>query len=287
MNPNLTLNEIRKQIRKTLAGSYDENEIRNFIDLIFHHLLNYSKIDIRLKGNEMISQHHAGAVEKILKRLIHFEPIQYILGETVFFDMTLLVSRDVLIPRPETEELVDWIIRENRGKPVRILDVGTGSGCIALALARNLPLATITGVDISEKALEIARKNATMNEVQVSFYPVDILNLCVGFSDNFNILVSNPPYVRESEIKYMHSNVLKYEPHEALFVSNDDPLLFYKAIADLGRNILLPGGLIYCEINEALPEETMHVFHSRDYKVVEMRCDINDKPRMIKAGKQN
>lgn len=286
MNRNTTIVEIRENMQQSLAGLYDENEIRNFADLIFQHLLNYSKIDIRLKGNKVISQQFAVKIKEIVSRLKIFEPVQYILGETVFFDLPLLVSTDVLIPRPETEELVAWIIRENTGKALRILDIGTGSGCIALALAKKLPLAKVTGVDISEKALEIARKNALQNNAETEFCRFDILKPSPGLKDRFDIVVSNPPYVRESEKRYMQSNVLNYEPHQALFVPDDDPLLFYRAIADLGNRVLAENGCVYCEINEALPDETSGVFRSRHYPVTEIRRDINGKSRMIKAVKK-
>ncbi len=285
MNRNTTVAEIRKQIKQSLAGLYDENEIGNFTDLIFQHLLNYSKIELRLKGNEVISQHFIDKIAEIINRLRAFEPVQYILGETLFYDLPMMVSPDVLIPRPETEELVDWIIRENSGKALRILDIGTGSGCIALALAKNLPLAKVSGVDISEKALEIACKNAELNHTDAVFYRFDIVKQFADAREKFDILVSNPPYVRESEKKSMQPNVLKYEPHQALFVPDEDPLLFYGAIAELGNRILSSGGSIYCEINEALPGETAEVFRSRHYPVTEIRRDINGKPRMLKAGK--
>ena len=284
MNQNITVVEIRKQIKQSLAGLYDENEIRNYTDLMFQHLLNYSKIDIRLKGSEVISQHFIEKIEETLKRLRVFEPIQYILGETVFFDLPLVVSPDILIPRPETEELVDWIIRENEGKEIRILDIGTGSGCIAVALAKKLPLAKVTGVDVSKTALEIACKNAALNNTDMEFFRFDVLKQTPVLKGEFDIIVSNPPYVRESEKKLMCPNVLQYEPHQALFVPDDDPLIFYKAIADVGRKILVREGVVYCEINEALPDETMSVFQNRGYTSVEVRRDINNKPRMIKAG---
>jgi release factor glutamine methyltransferase len=286
MSPNFTINQIRKQIKQTLAGLYDENEIRNFTNLLFHHLLNYSKIDIQLKGDDVISQYYIDAIKESLVRLGNFEPIQYILGRTVFFDLPLVVTPDVLIPRPETEELVDWIIRENEGKKIRILDIGTGSGCIALALAKKLPLAKVTGIDVSEKALEKARKNAILNNADVDFFRFDIIKQSSDLKGEFDIMVSNPPYVRECEKKFMQPNVLNYEPHQALFVPDDNPLLFYKAIANLGHRILAENGNIYCEINEALPEETTEIFRSMNYPVTEVRRDINGKPRMIKARKK-
>lgn len=280
----MTIIETREKIFKALSGYYDDNEIRNFSDLLFFHLLNYSKIELRMKGNEVISQQDVKTLDEMLTRLMAFEPIQYILGETFFYDLRFRVSPHVLIPRPETEELVDWVLKDYAGKKVKVLDIGTGSGCIAVTLAKNLPLAEISGCDIDEKAIEISLLNARSNETQVSFFLFDVLNPFPTQDKRYNVLVSNPPYVRESEKALMQANVLHYEPHKALFVTDDDPLLFYKAIADLGHEILLPGGSIYCEINEKFPEETLRIFYNRSYKTAEMRPDINGKPRMIKAG---
>ena len=279
----MTLAETRKKITQALSGYYDDNEIRNFSDLLFFHLLKYSKIELRMKGNEVISQQDEKTLDEMLTRLTAFEPIQYILGETVFFDLPFLVSPHVLIPRPETEELVDWVLKDYAGKKAKILDIGTGSGCIAVTLARNLPLAKISGCDIDEKAIELSVSNAGLNGTQVSFFLFDVLNPAAIRDNKYHVLVSNPPYVRESEKALMHANILNYEPHRALFVSDDDPLLFYEAIADLGREILLPEGAIYCEINEKFQEETLRIFYDRSYKTAEMRKDINGKPRMIKA----
>ena len=281
----MTIAETRKKIKQSLSGYYDDNEIRNFSDLLFFHLLNYSKIELRMKGNEVISQQDEKILEEMLTRLKTFEPVQYILGKTVFFDLSFLVSPHVLIPRPETEELVDWVLKDYAGKKVQILDIGTGSGCIAVTLAKNLPLAKISGCDNDERAIEISLKNSGLNKTQVSFFLFDVLNPAINMEIRYHVLVSNPPYVRESEKALMHANVLNYEPHRALFVSDDDPLLFYKAIADLGRKIVLPNGAIYCEINENFPEETLRIFNDRNYKTAEMRRDINGKPRMIKAIK--
>jgi release factor glutamine methyltransferase len=279
----MTIAEFREKIFQALSGSYDDNEIRNFSDLLFFHLLKYSKIELRMKGNEVISQQDEKTLDEMLKRLMAFEPIQYILGETFFFDLRFLVSPHVLIPRPETEELVDWVRKEYAGKRIKILDIGTGSGCIAVSLAKNLPLAKISGCDIDEKAIELSIRNARFNATQVSFFLFDVLNHGPNKDNLYDLLVSNPPYVRESEKALLHANVLNYEPHKALFVPDDDPLLFYKAIANLGHKILLPEGAVYCEINEKFPEETLRIFNGRGYKTAEMRRDINGKPRMIKA----
>jgi len=279
----MTIAETRKKIKQSLSGSYDDNEIRNVTDLLLSHLLNYSKIELRLKGNELISQQVEKKLDGMLQRLMAFEPVQYVLGETVFYDLPFLVSPHVLIPRPETEELVDWVRKDNTGKNPEILDMGTGSGCIAVSLAKRLSQAKVSGCDNDEKALETAMRNADLNEIKVSFFLFDMLKSGLIPEQKYNVVVSNPPYVRESEKARMHANILNYEPHRALFVPDDDPLVFYRAIADLGHELLLPAGAVYCEINENLPEETVRVFHDRKYQAVEMRRDINGRPRMIKA----
>ncbi|MBN2762671.1 MAG: peptide chain release factor N(5)-glutamine methyltransferase, partial [Bacteroidales bacterium] len=242
---------------------------------------------IRLKGDEVISQQFIEKAEEIINRLKVFEPIQYIMGETVFFDLPVKVTPDVLIPRPETEELVNWIISENKGKELRIMDIGTGSGCIALALAKNLPLAKVSAIDISEKALKIANMNAVRNNIEADFFRVDLLDPSSDLKGEYDIIVSNPPYVRDSEKRFMQYNVLHYEPHRALFVPDDNPLLFYKAIADSGNRSLMKNGCIYCEINETLSDETASVFQSRKYTLMALRKDINGKPRMLKAVKNH
>lgn len=287
MNSGHKISEIRATIKQSLSGLYDENEIKSFTYLIFQHLLNYSKIDIQLKGGEMISQQFSAAVDTILLRLKNFEPIQYVLGITEFYGFPIKVSPDVLIPRPETEELADWIIRENEGRKLSIIDLGTGSGCIAIALAKKLPLAHIAGIDNSENALAIARQNAYLNQASIDFFNFDIRGELHGLRGKYDIIVSNPPYVRESEKKQMQPNVLSYEPHQALFVPDEDPVLYYKSIAELGNLILNKEGILYCEINEALQEETTYAFRGRDYVNIEVRLDCNGKPRMIKALKKN
>ncbi len=283
MNPLLTLAETRSRIIKSLAGLYNQNEIRNFVYLIFSHLLNYSKIEIHIKDNEPISQHIIKKIDEIVNRLSHYEPIQYILGKTEFYGYPIKVSPVVLIPRPETEELVNWIIKENLGKQISILDIGTGSGCIAIALAKHLPTAQVTAIDISNEAIEIAKENANLNAVSITFMVSDIFQYKNWPLKHFDIIVSNPPYIRESEKANMEANVLNYEPHQALFVSDDDPLVFYRNIAEAGKYFLNHNGAVYCEINEALPDDVSALFMKYDYRPVMIKQDINSKPRMIKA----
>ncbi len=283
MNRLPTLAETKTRIVKNLAGYYDQNEIRNFVYLIFSHLLNYSKIEIHIKDDEAISKHIVNKIDEIVNRLCHYEPIQYILGQTEFYGYPIKVSPGVLIPRPETEELADWIIKENTEQQKSILDIGTGSGCIAIALAKHLPASHITAIDISKEAIEIAKENARHNAVNISFMVADIFQYKNRSQQKFDIFVSNPPYIRESEKACLQANVLNYEPHQALFVPDNDPLIFYRIIAEAGKYFLNHKGAVYCEINEALPDDTQSLFLDFGYMPVLVKRDINGKPRMIKA----
>ena len=226
--------------------------------------------------------------DEIVNRLNHNEPIQHIIGSTEFCGLTFQVSASVLIPRPETEELVQLVTRdyaEPEDKP-SILDIGTGSGCIAIVLARFLPHATVHAWDVSDDALSVARENARQLMADVHFDRQDMLNVSFPLPDapqQFDCLVSNPPYVTYAEADHMRPNVLRFEPHEALFVEDSDPLLFYKAIADFGQHHLKSGGRCYVEINEHFGPETQRVFEERGYKNVEIVRDIHGKNRFVRA----
>jgi release factor glutamine methyltransferase len=191
----------------------------------------------------------------------------------------------VLIPRPETEELAEWIIRENRDRPVSILDIGTGSGCIAVTLARNLPHAKVSACDISDDALVLAGVNAEMNRAPVRFFHMDVLNGNVHVPEKVDVIVSNPPYVRYAEKLLMRHNVLDYEPGHALFVPDENPLVFYRSIALIGRKYLNDGGKLYMEINEQFPDELTRLLENTGYYGIEVRKDLAGKPRMIKGIK--
>jgi release factor glutamine methyltransferase len=213
-------------------------------------------------------------------------PIQYILGETEFFDLKFKVNNKVLIPRPETEELIEWVLKNSKLKTqnskLNILDIGTGSGCIAISLAKNLPNAEVYAIDISSEAIKIAQKNAEINKVSVNFIETDILKI-EELQYTFDIIVSNPPYVRELEKEKMHQNVLANEPHLALFVENDNPLLFYDKIADLAKSYLTKNGNLYFEINQYLGKETVDLLKSKGFNTIELKKDLFDVDRMIKA----
>ena len=271
-------------IRKELKDLYPPEEIESFIRLIFSWLKNYSTTDLLLRKDDALDADERNKVVSIVERLKQHEPIQYILEETEFYGLTFRVTTDVLIPRPETEELVDWIIRDNQIPSPRILDVGTGSGCIPISLKTHLPEAIVSACDISTGALETARKNATLNQADVDFFELDILeNIGLVLPNKLDILVSNPPYIRNLEKELMHDNVLQFEPHLALFVDDDSPLIFYAALARFGSKNLNPGGLIYWEINEAFGPECCQLLKQEGYSDIVLRQDLNGKDRMIKA----
>ena len=233
--------------------------------------------------------------EKALQRLLQQEPIQYVLGDTEFFGYPFQVNQHTLIPRPETEELVAWIIEDMKNKnqansqqkplksTITILDIGTGSGCIPISLAKELPQAKVSSIDVSEEALQVARKNSALNKVAVNFIQQDILK-AENLQEKYDVIVSNPPYVRELEKEQMHQNVLDFEPELALFVQNDDPLIFYRKIAQLAKNALIENGKLYFEINEYLPEEMVSLLEEIGYQNIELKKDIFGKFRMCKAS---
>jgi release factor glutamine methyltransferase len=210
------------------------------------------------------------------------------LGHTEFYGLQFKVNPSVLIPRPETEELVEWVLNSNLPQTaINILDIGTGSGCIAISLKKNLPNATIWAIDISAEALKTAKENAKLNDAEVHFIETDVLNQNQTFNLlplNFNLIISNPPYVTPADKGLMHANVTDFEPHTALFVPQDDPLLFYKSIADLAAKKLIKGGLLFFEINESYGEETAVMLEEKQFKQVELRKDLSGRDRMIKAS---
>ena len=275
-------------IRKELEKLYPPEEIASFIRIIFEHLKQYNLTDLILKKDEILPVDEKKEVKRIVTRLANFEPIQYIVGETEFYGLPFLVSPHVLIPRPETEELVDWILKSRKTASPRILDVGTGSGCIPISLKKNWPEANLMGCDISESALKIAQKNAGLNQTEIAFFHLDILNPVLPTSfPKIDILVSNPPYVTESEKLQMNDNVLKHEPVNALFVPDDDPLLFYQSLATFGKEHLIEGGQLFWEINEAFGEECRQLLKENGFSNVQLRKDLNGRNRMIFAESFN
>jgi release factor glutamine methyltransferase len=280
-----TIKDIRFYLAKELTDIYKEPEMRVLADILIKTVTGTTKLHKLYDNGYMITEREAEKIIGIIEELKTGRPIQYILGETSFYNCTIKVNSSTLIPRPETEELVDLIIRENRDYKGNIIDFGSGSGCIAVALAANLPSAMLTGIEISDDAIRIAQENAVLNKVKVSFIKGDILTLVHEVVSKAGIIVSNPPYVRNSEKPLMAKNVLDFEPHLALFVTDTDPLVYYYAILKLSEKILLPGGRLYFEINEAMGRPLIKLFESFDYSEIEIVSDINNKERIIKGRK--
>ncbi|MFD1294488.1 peptide chain release factor N(5)-glutamine methyltransferase [Lutibacter holmesii] len=276
--------QFKKCFFSELSNSYPETEIQSFFNILIEHVLNLNRIDIALQPNFEISENNLNTLQKNLNSLKNNIPIQYIIGETEFYGLPFKVNKNVLIPRPETEELVSWILEVSKveNSTLTILDIGTGSGCIPISLAKNLPTATISAIDISSKALKTAKENAQLNNVTIQFLEKDILKTN-SLNTQYNIIVSNPPYVRELEKAEMQKNVLNYEPHLALFVENNNPLLFYNKIADLATKHLSKNGLLFFEINQYLGKETVDLLISKGFTAIELKKDMFGVDRMIKA----
>jgi release factor glutamine methyltransferase len=285
----MTLKECRLHIHEALSKIYPKTEIDSFFFLMIEEKLNLQRIDTVLKPDLLISQDNLTTFLKIIKRLQNEEPIQYILKKTSFYGLPFIVDKNTLIPRPETEELVAWIIEEaSKGKlhkkdKISILDIGTGTGCIPISLAKNLIKSSVSAIDISQKALLIAKKNALLNNTKIDFFEMDILNT-ESLPQKFDIIVSNPPYVRELEKTEIKKNVLQNEPHLALFVDNNNPLLFYKKIADLAIEYLRQDGLLFFEINQYLEKETVKMLEMKGFKNIELRKDLFGNYRMIQCN---
>ena len=270
-------------IQSELQGLYPQTEIRSFSQLIFGKLTGFSPTEIIVNKNTLFSENQRQDIKSFIEKLKKFIPIQYILGETEFYGLTFNVNETVLIPRPETEELVDWIITDySRKSDFKILDIGTGSGCIAITLKKNIPESTVDAFDISVKALDTASQNAKLNNVEVVFSKVDILN-APYFEKKWDLIVSNPPYVLENEKAAMQPNVLENEPHLALFVPDNDPLLFYKSIARFAQNQLKSTGKIFFEINREAGFATVNLLERLGFSEVELKKDISGNDRMVKA----
>ena len=284
MNSDHTIKSIQNLFKEELKAIYPQREIESVTYILLEHLLNYSKIEIQLNKNEKIEQNIFDRIGKALRDLKKSVPIQYVIGETEFYDLIFKVNEHTLIPRQETEELVHAIINENRIKSPKILDIGTGSGCIPIVLAHSIMGANVSSVDVSGGAIVIAKANAQFNQVNVDFYHLDFLKWeNYSWDKDFDIIVSNPPYVKESEKKLMADNVLAYEPHTALFVDDNDPLIFYRRIAEFAKMHLKKGGKLYFEINEALGQEMIELQESLGFSSVQLTKDLNGRDRMTSA----
>ena len=279
------MNETLAYIHDSLKGIYSEQEIRSLSRLLTENCCGVSHHSLFFDKDIQISDSQKQEIEAILTRLKQNEPIQYILGTAYFYDLTFRVNPSVLIPRPETEELVDRIIGRHHSQASRILDIGTGSGCIAVTLAKHLPDAAVVAADISAEAIATARQNAESNKTPVTFIQTDILKR-QAFDEIpgiFDVIVSNPPYVKQGEKVNMEANVLDYEPHLALFVNDNDPLLFYRTIARFGKEKLRKGGSLYFEINAQYGNEVADLLREEGYSSIQILKDIPGKDRMIQA----
>lgn len=282
----MKLSQLKINFTTVLQGVYDKEEVHCFFYILCDFFLQYSRFEVSMALDTIVSAKNTTAFEKALLRLKKQEPIQYILGCTAFYGLTFKVNEHTLIPRPETEELVDWVLSNlhDQDSVLDIIDIGTGSGCIAISLAKNIPTAKVSGIDISEKALEVAQENAVKNQVLVSFCKKDILRT-TSLEKKYDVIVSNPPYVRQLEKKAMNANVLDYEPGVALFVPNEDPLLFYRKIAQLAMVSLQTRGWLYFEINEYLSKEMDVLLKEIGFANIEIKKDFREVPRMIKCQK--
>ncbi len=296
------LKTYKKHFFKTLENLYDAMEIESFFFIIVAFLHQKKRVDLALEPNFEISDSDLEKWNTILNQLQYEKPIQYILGETEFYGLKFLVDENTLIPRPETEELVDLILKSlkleagnwksERNEQINILDIGTGTGCIPISLKKNLPNATIFALDVSEKAIEVAQKNAALNEIEINFIQANILEVeDLTFSTTyilqpttfFDIIVSNPPYVRNVEKQEIKKNVLEYEPHLALFVEDDDALLFYRKIGQLAQKNLSENGKLFFEINQYLGKETVELLENLGFKNIELFKDVYGNERMIQC----
>lgn len=282
----MLLKEIKNIYHLELDPLFPKEEVDSFFYLVIDHYLGLERFILAMQPNLVVSKENEDPLFFALSQLKQERPIQHILGKAHFCELEFRVDENVLIPRPETEELVYWIINEvQKGDPreeVKILDIGTGSGCIAISLAKNLPNAKVYALDISKKALQIAGENAKDNDVDIFFLEADILSL-EGFKDKFDVIVSNPPYVRELEKLEMKNNVVEHEPGLALFVSDGDPLIFYKKITRFALSHLKKGGVLFFEINQYLGEEMKQLLEAENFSEIELRKDMFGNDRMLKG----
>lgn len=277
-----TIQQFTAKMVKELNHLYHENEIRQFCKLMLEHVLDVNTTILLTMSDEILSASDLSRLNIMAERLQQHVPIQYIIGKTEFYGLEIDLNPSVLIPRPETEELVDWILKDNPESLKSLLDIGTGSGCIALALKANMPDTRVSAWDFSLQALETARYNAQQLELDIEFENIDVLNFQPA-GKKYSCIVSNPPYVRNLEKEMMDKNVLEHEPHTALFVSDNDPLVFYRTIAKHALEILEKKGQLFFEINEYLEREMVDMLTSLGYANIECRKDINGKARMMRA----
>lgn len=281
----MNYSQIKKIFHQQLKEIYIENEIDSLFFIALEYVTSISKIEYILQKEEEISEEKLIELKFILEELTKNKPIQYITKNAYFYGLNFYVNEKVLIPRQETNELVDWVLMSvTHSKPIKILDIGTGSGCIAITLKKNLPLSEVFAIDISNEAIQVAQKNANDNEVEINFLQKNILEIN-DLKSNFDIIISNPPYVRELEKLEMAPNVLDNEPHLALFVPDNNPLLFYEKITEIALKNLTEDGMLFFEINQYLSAETKNMIEKKGFKNVTLRKDLQENYRMILAKK--
>ena len=292
----MLLKQYKSHFFDALKNSQDEQEIESFFFILTEYLHNLKRVDVALNPNFKLSDEEVKKWNAILAQLQQEKPIQYITREAWFYGLKFEVNENTLIPRPETEELVEWIIeswklgagswKSENQKRINVLDIGTGTGCIPIALKANLPQANVSAIDVSENALEVAKRNAELNKVEINFIQANILEVedLSQLPSSYNIIVSNPPYVRNLEKQEIKKNVLDYEPHLALFVEDTDALLFYRKIAQLTIKNLSPNGLLFFEINQYLGKETVELLQNLGFKNIELKKDIYGNDRMIRCS---
>lgn len=281
----MNYSQIKKIFHQQLKEIYIENEIDSLFFIALEYVTSISKIEYILQKEEEISEEKLIKLKFILEELTKNKPIQYITKNAYFYGLNFYVNEKVLIPRQETNELVDWVLMSvTHSKPIKILDIGTGSGCIAITLKKNLPLSEVFAIDISNEAIQVAQKNANDNEVEINFLQKNILEIN-DLKSNFDIIISNPPYVRELEKLEMAPNVLDNEPHLALFVPDNNPLLFYEKITEIALKNLTEDGMLFFEINQYLSAETKKMIENKGFKNVTLRKDLQENYRMILAKK--
>ncbi|MEP6465247.1 MAG: peptide chain release factor N(5)-glutamine methyltransferase [Parafilimonas sp.] len=281
----MTVFEANKTLIAKLLAIYTNREATNIAAMVIEKITGFTKTQRLINKENVLTTEQEDQLKVFTEQLLVFRPVQYVLNEAWFAGMNFYVDENVLIPRPETEELVELIIAQSINKKYSILDIGTGSGCIAVALKKKIPLINVYALDISNKCLEIARQNANKNNVFINFLQADILNLNAEINARvFDVIVSNPPYIKQSESIEMFANVLKYEPHIALFVNDDDPLIFYKAIADFGlKNLKADSGKLFFEINEAMSHQVAGLLAEKGYSAITITKDLQAKDRIVSA----
>lgn len=281
----MNYSQIKKIFHQQLKEIYIENEIDSLFFIALEYVTSISKIEYILQKEEEISEEKLIELKFILEELTKNNPIQYITKNAYFYGLNFYVNDKVLIPRQETNELVDWVLMSvTHSKPIKILDIGTGSGCIAITLKKNLPLSEVFAIDISNEAIQVAQKNANNNEVEINFLQKNILEIN-DLKSNFDIIISNPPYVLELEKLEMAPNVLDNEPHLALFVPDNNPLLFYEKITEIALKNLIEDGMLFFEINQYLSAETKKMIENKGFKNVTLRKDLQENYRMVLAKK--